>query len=123
MLVCDGLKGRPEAVQTVWTRTIVQTCTVPLLRNSFPLRGASVLGQDRQGAQADIYTAPSQEAAEERFLEFQEAWSGKYPAIIKLWSDAWVEFVPFLGFDVEIRKADSPRPPTEHPNNQDQPLT
>ena len=40
----------------------------------------------------------------ERFLEFQEAWGKKYPAIVKLWSDAWAEFVPFLSFDVEIRK-------------------
>jgi transposase-like protein len=28
MLVCDGLKGLPEAVETVWPRTIVQTCVV-----------------------------------------------------------------------------------------------
>ncbi len=35
MLVCDGLKGLPEAVKTVWPRTIVQTCVVHLLRNSF----------------------------------------------------------------------------------------
>ncbi len=34
MLVCDGLKGLPEAVETVWPRTIVQTCVVHLLRNS-----------------------------------------------------------------------------------------
>ncbi len=26
MLVCDGLKGFPEAVEAVWPRTIVQTC-------------------------------------------------------------------------------------------------
>ncbi|MGX1026915.1 transposase-like protein [Streptomyces ambofaciens] len=35
MLVCDGLKGLPEAVEAVWPRTIVQTCVVHLLRNSF----------------------------------------------------------------------------------------
>ncbi len=35
MLVCDGLRGLPEAVETVWPRTIVQTCVVHLLRNSF----------------------------------------------------------------------------------------
>ncbi|MDX3425841.1 IS256 family transposase, partial [Streptomyces sp. ME02-6985-2c] len=28
MLVCDGLKGLPEAVETVWPRTTVQTCVV-----------------------------------------------------------------------------------------------
>ncbi|MBW8707591.1 hypothetical protein MBT84_48940 [Streptomyces sp. MBT84] len=30
MLVCDGLKGLPEAVETVWPRTIVQTRVVHL---------------------------------------------------------------------------------------------
>ncbi len=35
MLVCDGLKGLPESVETVWPRAIVQTCAVHLLRNSF----------------------------------------------------------------------------------------
>ncbi len=37
-------------------------------------------------------------------MEFQEPWGTKYPAIVQLWSDAWAEFVPFLSFDVEIRK-------------------
>jgi putative transposase len=37
-------------------------------------------------------------------LEFSEKWGTKYPAVIKLWSDAWAEMVPFLSFDVEIRK-------------------
>jgi transposase-like protein len=28
MLVCDGLKGLPDAVNAVWEKTIVQTCIV-----------------------------------------------------------------------------------------------
>ena len=28
MLVCDGLKGLPDAVNTVWEKTVVQTCIV-----------------------------------------------------------------------------------------------
>ncbi|MGA5453165.1 IS256 family transposase [Streptomyces umbrinus] len=103
MLVCDGLKGLPEAVEAVWPRTIVQTCVVHLLRNSF--RYAARQDWDKVAkALKPVYTAPSEDAATERFLEFQEAWGGKYPAIVKLWSDAWAEFVPFLSFDVEIRK-------------------
>ena len=42
--------------------------------------------------------------AEERFLEFQEKWGRKYPAIVRLWSNSWAEFVPFLQFDREIRR-------------------
>jgi putative transposase len=103
MLVCDGLKGLPEAVEAVWPRTIVQTCVVHLLRNSF--RYAARQDWDKVAkALKPVYTAPSEDAATERFLEFQESWGRKYPAIVKQWSDAWAEFVPFLSFDVEIRK-------------------
>ena len=35
LLVCDGLKGLPDAVGNVWQLTIVQTCIVHLLRNTF----------------------------------------------------------------------------------------
>jgi transposase-like protein len=33
-----------------------------------------------------------------------QEWSGKYPAIVRLWENAWAEFVPFLQFDAEIRR-------------------
>ena len=103
MLVCDGLKGLPQAVEAVWPRTVVQTCVIHLLRNSF--RYAARQDWDKIAkALKPVYTAPTAEAAEERFLEFTDAWGTKYPAIVKLWSDAWAEFVPFLAFDVEIRK-------------------
>ncbi|MDG4787089.1 IS256 family transposase [Micromonospora sp. WMMD1102] len=103
MLVCDGLEGLPEAVETVWPRTIVQTCVVHLLRNSF--RYAARQDWDKIAkALKPVYTAPTEDAATERFLEFAEAWGRKYPAIVKLWENAWAEFVPFLAFDVEIRK-------------------
>ena len=42
--------------------------------------------------------------AEDRFLEFTEQWGAKYPAIVRLWENAWPEFVPFLQFDKEIRR-------------------
>ncbi|GLY91344.1 IS256 family transposase [Actinoallomurus iriomotensis] len=103
MLICDGLKGLPQAVEAVWPRTVVQTCVIHLLRNSF--RYAARQDWDKiVKALKPVYTAPMAEAAEERFLEFTESWGTKYPAIVKLWSDAWAEFVPFLAFDVEIRK-------------------
>ncbi|WKK27716.1 IS256 family transposase [Streptomyces olivoreticuli] len=103
MLVCDGLKGLPDAVETVWPRTVVQTCIVHLIRNSFRY----VARQDWDKVAKDlkpVYTAPSEAASTERFLEFSEKWGTKYPAVVKLWSDAWAEMVPFLSFDVEIRK-------------------
>ncbi|MDH6613831.1 putative transposase [Streptomyces sp. SAI-135] len=103
MLVCDGLKGLPEAVETVWSRTIVQTCVVHLLRNSF--RYAARQDSDKIARLLKpVYTAPTEGAALDRFAEFADAWGRKYPAIVKLWENAWEEFTPFLRFDTEIRR-------------------
>ncbi|MFI1759699.1 IS256 family transposase [Streptomyces sp. NPDC020571] len=103
MLVCDGLKGLPEAVETVWPRTIVQTCVVHLLRNSF--RYAARQDWDKIARLLKpVCTAATEEAALERFAEFADAWGRKYPAIVKLWENAWEEFTPFLRFDTEIRR-------------------
>lgn len=51
-----------------------------------------------------IYTAPTEAAAKERFGEFEAKWAIKYPAIGRLWRNAWPEFAPFLDWDAEIRR-------------------
>jgi putative transposase len=103
MVVCDGLTGLPDAICAVWPQTITQTCVVHLLRNSFRYAGRQHYEAIAK-ALRPVYTAPTEAAAMERFLEFCEAWGERYPAIVRLWENAWAEFVPFLGFDVEIRK-------------------
>ena len=103
MAVCDGLTGLPDAINTVWPKTVVQTCVVHLLRNSFKYAGRQHWDAIAK-ALKPVYTAPTEQAAEQRFLEFAEAWGEKYPAIVRLWENAWAEFVPFLAFDAEIRK-------------------
>jgi transposase-like protein len=103
MVVCDGLKGLPEAIATVWPAAVTQTCVVHLLRASF--RYAARQHWDALArALRPVYTAATEDAALERFVEFEAAWGRKYPAIVKLWNSAWAEFVPFLNFDVEIRR-------------------
>jgi transposase-like protein len=102
IVVCDGLTGLPDAVAAVWPQTIVQTCVVHLLRNSFKYasrRDWAAIARDLK----PIYTAPSEAAALDRFAEFSDAWEAKYPAIVRLWTNAWSEFVPFLQFDTHIR--------------------
>jgi putative transposase len=102
IVVCDGLKGLPDAIATVWPQTIVQTCIVHLLRNSFKYASKkdwAAIAKDLK----PVYTAPSESAALDRFAEFSEKWEKKYPAIVRLWTNAWAEFVPFLRFDQEIR--------------------
>jgi transposase-like protein len=102
MVVCDGLKGLPDAVNNVWEKAIVQTCIVHLLRNSFKYaskRDWSEVAKDLK----PVYTAPSESAALDAFAEFSGKWEKRYPAIIRLWENAWAEFTPFLQFDNEIR--------------------
>jgi transposase-like protein len=102
IVVCDGLKGLPDAIETTWPRAIVQTCVIHLLRNSFRYasrRDWPAIARDLK----PVYTAATEEAAHERLTEFAGAWEAKYPAIVRLWENAWAEFVPFLSFDPEIR--------------------
>ncbi|GAA2716573.1 IS256 family transposase [Actinoplanes palleronii] len=100
--VCDGLKGLPDAVATVWPKTVVQTCIVHLLRNSFKYASRkdwAAIARDLK----PVYTAATEQAALDRFAEFATTWEKKYPAIIRLWTSAWAEMVPFLAFHPEIR--------------------
>jgi putative transposase len=102
-LVCDGLKGLPDSVNAVWPATIVQTCLIHLIRNSF--RYASKKYWD--GLSRDlkpIYTAVNAEAAAGALDDLDAKWGTRYPAIIRLWRNAWEEFIPFLDYDVEIRR-------------------
>ena len=103
MVVCDGLKGFPDAIAAVWPAAVTQTCIVHLLRNSFRYaskRDWVAIARDLK----PIYTAASEAAALDAFAEFSETWEARYPAIVRLWENAWAEFVPFLAFDTEIRR-------------------
>jgi putative transposase len=96
-LVCDGLKGLPEVVVNVWPQTVVQTCVVHLIRNTFRLVGR----QDWDAVKRDIkpiYTAPGPDAALVAMEELEQKWGKKYAAMIRLWRHAWEEFVPFLDY-------------------------
>ena len=101
-VVCDGLKGLPEVVGNVWPLATVQTCIIHLIRNTFRLasrRDWDALKHDVK----PIYTAVNAAAARAALEELTEKWGTKYAAIIRLWNNAWEEFIPFLDYDVEIR--------------------
>jgi hypothetical protein len=75
---------------------------VHLLRNSFTYASRkdwAAIAKDLK----PVYTAVCESAALDAFAEFSDKWERKYPAIIRLWTNAWAEFVPFLQFDAEIR--------------------
>jgi putative transposase len=103
IVVCDGLKGLPESITTVWPQALVQACVLHLIRNTFRYASRKYWDQMAKDLRP-VYTAPTEAAAAARFAEFSERWGGQYPAIIALWNNAWSEFVPFLDYDVEIRR-------------------
>ncbi len=80
----------------------MQTCIVHLLRNSFKYaskRDWAEVARDLK----PVYTAVSEAAALDAFAEFSAKWEKRCPAIIRLWENAWAEFVPFLQSGNEIR--------------------
>ena len=74
LLVCDGLKGLPNAVGAVWEKTIVQTCIVHLLRNSFKYASKRDWAQIAKDLKP-VYTAASESEALDRFAEFSGKWA------------------------------------------------
>ena len=102
-LVCDGLKGLPETVAAIWPLAIVQTCIIHLIRNTFRLTSTRDVDAIKRDIKP-IYTAPNAAAAAAALDDLQEKWGDKYGAMIRLWRNAWNEFIPFLDYDTEIRK-------------------
>jgi transposase-like protein len=102
-VVCDGLKGLPEVVSNVWPEAIVQTCIIHLIRNTFRLTSRKYWDELKRDIKP-IYTAVNEAAARSAFDELAVKWKDKYPAVIRLWDNAWAEFIPFLDYDLEIRR-------------------
>ena len=103
IVVCDGLKGLPEAITTTWELAQVQTCVIHLIRNTFRYAARQDWDQLAKDLRP-VYTAINADQAAARLEEFTATWGGKYPAAVRLWRNAWNEFVPFLDYDVEIRR-------------------
>ena len=103
IVVCDGLKGLPEAIEATWPKAIVQTCVLHLIRNTFRLASRKYWDPMAKDLRP-VYTAVNETEAKQRLEEFHDLWGDKYPAIKGLWENAWSEFVPFLDYPVEVRR-------------------
>ena len=103
IVCCDGLKGLPDAIADVWPAAIVQTCVLHLIRNSFRYASKADWAELARDLRP-VYSAPTEQAAGSALDELADKWGDRYPAIIRLWQNAWAEFVPFLSYSPEIRK-------------------
>jgi putative transposase len=102
-VVCDGLKGLPDSVNAVWPLVTVQVCIIHLIRASFRYASRKYWDQLSRDLKP-IYTAVNAAAAATALDNLHDTWGTRYPAIIRLWRNAWAEFIPFLDYDLEIRR-------------------
>ena len=104
LIACvDGLKGFPEALESVFPKVTVQTCIVHMIRNSTRFVG----WKDRRQVAGDlkpIYTAVDRDAALEALDQFEQTWGARYPMIAQSWRSNWERVVPFLEFPADLRR-------------------
>ena len=99
----DGLKGFPEAIESVFPKTAVQLCIVHMVRYSLNY----VSWKLRKEVAADlraIYTAATIDEAERQLDAFDVTWGEAYPAISQSWRRNWTRLTPFFDYPPEIRK-------------------
>ena len=99
----DGLKGFPEAIESVYPNTSIQLCIVHMVRNSLkyvPFKDRKILANDLKS----IYRASTVESAEDHLEEFGKKWDLKYPMISKSWKTNWNRLTTFFDYAPEIRK-------------------
>lgn len=100
----DGLKGFPEAINSIFPDTKVQLCIVHMVRHSLKY----VVHKEKKEVATDlksIYSAINEKHAKENLEKFKEKWDDKYPTIADSWERNWLEIIPFLEYPNYIRKA------------------
>jgi putative transposase len=99
----DGLKGFPQAIETVFPQAQVQLCIVHLVRASLNYVGWKERKQVAQDLKS-VYRAATEEEARREMAAFAERWNQKYPPIAALWQRNWERVIPFFAFPAEVRK-------------------
>lgn len=99
----DGLKGFPEAINSIFPNTQVQLCIIHQIRNSMRY----VASKDHKEFMKDlkkVYQAMSKDEAEDNLLKLEEKWGKRYPIVINSWQDKWENLSHYFGYPKEIRK-------------------
>ena len=99
----DGLKGFPDAIETVFPSTQVQLCIVHMVRNSLKF----VSWKQRKEVAGDlkvIYQSATAEQAEIELTAFEAKWDKTHPTIGQSWRRNWTQVIPFFAYPADIRK-------------------
>ena len=100
----DGLKGFPDAINTVFPQTHIQLCIVHMVRNSLKF----VSWKDYKAVTTDLKRVYRSATEDEALLElerFSEIWDGQYPQISKSWRNHWQNLNTLFSYPEDIRKA------------------
>ena len=105
LIACvDGLKGFPDAINSVYPKTHIQLCIIHMVRNSLKYVSWKDYKAVTSGLKA-VYQAPTEEAALMALDAFAGEWDDKYPQISKSWRAHWENLNTFFGYPPDIRKA------------------
>ena len=99
----DGLKGFPEAINSIYPNTEVQLCVIHQIRNSLKY----VASKNQKEFMKDlkkVYQAVSKEQAETELDRLEEKWGDKYPIVIKSWRNKWDNLTHYFKYPKPIRK-------------------
>jgi len=105
LIACvDGLKGFPDAIQTVYPNTQVQLCIVHMVRNSVrfvPWKDYKAVTTSLKA----IYQSATEEEALMALEQLAQEWDSKYPQISRSWSSNWNNINTLFNYPPDIRKA------------------
>jgi len=99
----DGLKGFPEAINSIFPKTEIQLCVIHQIRNSLKY----IASKNQKEFMADlkeVYKANSKDLAEAKLIELEEKWGKKYPLVLKSWNNNWHNISGYFKYSAEIRK-------------------
>ena len=103
LIACvDGLKGFPEAIQTIYPATEVQLCVIHQIRNSLRY----IATKDQKEFMKDlrpVYNAPTEQNAVNLLDKLGEKWGKKYPIVIRSWRENWDNLSTYFKYSQEIR--------------------
>lgn len=104
LIACiDGLKGFPEAINSIFPKTEIQLCIIHQIRNSLKY----IASKNQKEFMEDlklVYKANSRDLAESKLLELEEKWGKKYPLVLKSWNNNWHNLSGYFRYPPEIRK-------------------
>lgn len=99
----DGLKGFPDAIQTIYPKTDVQLCVIHQIRHSLKY----ISHKDKKLFLKDlkeVYRGSTKKMAEDHLLILEEKWGKKYPMVINSWCRNWDHLSSYFQYPEEIRK-------------------